>query len=141
MRGIFVKTNMSKTLPLTPTSCCGTTPAPRVRHAGELADVYRALADETRLRILALLRDGEVCVCHLQGSLRVPQPTISRHLAYLRKSGLVEARREGVWMHYRLATARSPVVAQVIDSALHALTHAESTVKDIARLKAELAVA
>ena len=112
-----------------------------VRNASELADVYRALADETRLRILSLLRDGEVCVCHLQGSLRLPQPTISRHLAYLRKAGLAEARREGVWMHYRLAPPRSPVVRQVLESALHAMTHAESTVKDIARLKQELASA
>ena len=134
---------MSKSLglPVIDATCCGAGPAPRVRHARELADVYRALADETRLRILALLCDGEVCVCHLQGSLRLPQPTISRHLAYLRKSRLVEARREGVWMHYRLTPPASPVVKQVIDSALHALTHAESTAKDAARLKQELAPA
>jgi ArsR family transcriptional regulator len=133
---------MSKTLlPVIGAPCCVSQPAPRLKHAGELAAVYRALADETRLRILALLGDGEVCVCHLQGSLRLPQPTISRHLAYLRRSRLVEARREGVWMHYRLATPASAVVRQVIDSALHALTHAESTVKDSARLKQELATA
>lgn len=133
---------MSRTLlPVIEAPCCVTTPAPRVKHASELAEVYRALADETRLRILALLRDGEVCVCHLQGSLRLPQPTISRHLAYLRKSRLVEARRDGVWMHYRLAAAESPVVKQVVESALHALTHAESTAKDSARLKQELAIA
>lgn len=131
----------STVLTLMETSCCAVSPAPRVKHAGELAGVYRALADETRLRILALLRDGEVCVCHLHGSLRLPQPTISRHLAYLRKSGLVEARRDGVWMHYRLAPPLSPVVRQVIESALHALTHAESTVADTARLKRELATA
>jgi len=122
-------------------ACCGTGPAPRVKHAGELAGVYRALADETRLRILALLSSGEVCVCHLHGSLRLPQPTISRHLAYLKKSGLVAARRDGVWMHYRLAAQSSPVVNQVVESALHALTHAESTVADTARLKRELATA
>jgi ArsR family transcriptional regulator len=133
---------MSRTiLPLIDAPCCVSRPAPRVKHAGELAEVYRALADETRLRILALLRDGEVCVCHLQGSLRLPQPTISRHLAYLRKSRLVEARREGVWMHYRLAPSDSPVVTQVVQSALHALTHADSTVRDSARLKQELATA
>jgi len=121
--------------------CCDTKPAPRVKHAGELAAVYRALADETRLRLLALLRDGEVCVCHLHGSLRLPQPTISRHLAYLRKSGLVAARRDGVWMHYSLAPQDSPVVDQVVRAALHALTHSESTVADTARLKRELATA
>jgi ArsR family transcriptional regulator len=130
---------MSKTpLPLIEAACCEIQPAPRVRHAGELAEVYRALADETRLRILALLRDGEVCVCHLQGSLRLPQPTISRHLAYLRKSRLVEARRDGVWMHYKLAKPDSSVVQQVIDSALHALTHADSTMKDAARLRQQV---
>lgn len=133
---------MSRTLlPVIEAPCCVASPPPRVKNAGELAAVYRALADETRLRILALLRDGEVCVCHLQGSLRLPQPTISRHLAYLRKSSLVESRRDGIWMHYRLAPASSPVVKQVVESALHALTHAESTAKDTARLKEELATA
>ena len=133
---------MSRTLPvIAEARCCVATPAPRVKNAGELATIYRALADETRLRILALLRDGEVCVCHLQGSLRLPQPTISRHLAYLRRSQLVEARREGIWMHYKLSSSGSPVVQQVIDSALHALTHTESTLRDSARLKQELATA
>ncbi len=135
---------MSKVLlPVTQAACCDTTPAPKVRHVRELADVYRALADETRLRILALLRDGggEVCVCHLQGSLRLPQPTISRHLAYLRKAGLAEARRDGVWMHYRLCSPDSAVVRQVVESALHAMTHADSTIADVARLKRELASA
>lgn len=130
---------MSKTvLPTLSVPCCGVTPAPRVRHARALADVYKALADETRLRLLALLRDGEVCVCDLHASLRLPQPTISRHLAYLRRAGLVEARRSGVWMHYRLA-ATSPVVKPVIDSALHALTHTDSTAADTARLERERA--
>jgi ArsR family transcriptional regulator, arsenate/arsenite/antimonite-responsive transcriptional repressor len=128
-------------LPVAAAACCVTKPAPTVRNASELADVYRALADETRLRILALLRDGEVCVCHLQGSLRLPQPTISRHLAYLRRTGLVVARRDGVWMHYGLASPASAVVKQIVESALHAMTHAESTVTDIARLKQELATA
>ena len=90
-------------------SCC-TIPAPKLKGTRELAIVFRALADETRLRILALLRDGEVCVCHIQGGLKLPQPTISRHLAYLRNAGLVAARREGIWMHYRLSETASPVV-------------------------------
>jgi ArsR family transcriptional regulator len=106
-----------------------------LRGATELANVFRALADETRLRILALLRDGEVCVCHIQGGLQLPQPTISRHLAYLRKSGLVEARREGIWMHYKLANSMSPVINAVLSAALHALTHAPSTDRDIARME------
>ena len=110
--------------------------------SGELRKQGRRLRlQEQPFRILALLRNGEVCVCHLQGSLRLPQPTISRHLAYLRKAGLAEARRDGVWMYYRLACPGSPVVKQVVESALHAMTHAESTVKDIARLEQELAMA
>jgi ArsR family transcriptional regulator, arsenate/arsenite/antimonite-responsive transcriptional repressor len=69
--------------------------------------VFRALSDRTRLRILNLLRGSEVCVCHLVAVLDVPQPTASRHLACLRKAGLVVARKEGLWSHYRLAPAKS----------------------------------
>jgi ArsR family transcriptional regulator len=67
--------------------------------------VLHAFADPVRLRLLNLLAssDGELCVCHLQQALRVPQPTVSRHLAYLRRCGLVQARRDGLWVHYRLA--------------------------------------
>ncbi len=125
----------------TASACCTTRPLPRLRGAGDLAAVYRALADETRLRVLALLGAGEVCVCHIQGGLRLPQPTISRHLAYLRKSGLVEARRQGVWMYYRLAEPDSPVVAQVLQAALHALSHAEGVATDAVRVRREQAAA
>jgi ArsR family transcriptional regulator len=69
--------------------------------------IFRALSDRTRLRILNLLQGGELCVCHLVAVLDVPQPTASRHLAYLRRAALVVARKEGLWMHYRLAPARS----------------------------------
>ena len=71
--------------------------------------MFRAFADPTRLRLLALLRtagregNGEVCVCDLVGVLGVPQPTASRHLAHLRAAGLVAARKDGAWCHYRLA--------------------------------------
>jgi ArsR family transcriptional regulator len=65
------------------------------------AKIFKALADETRLRILSLLLDGELCVCELIAALELPQSTISRHLAYLRKSGLVKDRRQGVRMYYR----------------------------------------
>lgn len=69
--------------------------------------VFRALSDRTRLRIMNLLRAGELCVCDIVAVLDVPQPTASRHLAYLKKAGLVVARREGQWMHYRLLPAAS----------------------------------
>src|SRR3954464_13119335 len=63
---------------------------------------FRALADRTRLRLLNLMGETEVCVCFFVEVLKVNQPKISRHLAYLRRAGVVEARREGKWMHYRV---------------------------------------
>jgi ArsR family transcriptional regulator len=119
-------------------SCCGAKPAPKIRDLEALTTVYAALADPTRLRILSLLGDGEICVCHIHASLDVPQPTASRHLAYLRKSGLVEARREGIWMHYRLAPLDNPVVAAVVRAALHALTHTDISARDERRLQVAL---
>ncbi|HTR43147.1 MAG TPA: metalloregulator ArsR/SmtB family transcription factor [Pseudomonadales bacterium] len=68
----------------------------------DLALFYAALSDPTRLRLLSLMRNREVCVCYLQGVLKTNQPKISRHLAYLKRAGLVEARRDGKWAHYRL---------------------------------------
>ena len=70
--------------------------------------IFRALSDRTRLRILNLLKGGEMCVCDLVDILEVPQPTASRHLSYLRKAGLVTARKAGHWNYYRLATNRRP---------------------------------
>lgn len=67
-----------------------------------LVRIYECLCDETRLRILNLLRDGELCVCHIQSVLSEPQVKVSKHLAYLRKRGLVAARREANWMIYGL---------------------------------------
>jgi ArsR family transcriptional regulator len=69
--------------------------------------LFRALSDKTRLRILHLLLGGELCVCDLVGVLGCPQPTASRHLAYLRKTGLVTARKEGVWCYYQLSPANT----------------------------------
>jgi len=71
---------------------------------GPLAQLYRALGDETRLRIVALLAHGELCVCHLEAALDLPQPTVSRQLGVLRHAGVVASRRKGTWIHYRLST-------------------------------------
>jgi ArsR family transcriptional regulator len=101
-----------------------------VRNLDELTRLFASLADPIRLRILALLNEGEICVCHLHESLRVPQPTASRHLAYLRRNGLVAARRDGIWMHYRIVPPQDPVVAAALDAALHALTHVDQTTRD-----------
>ena len=65
--------------------------------------VFKALSEEIRLRIMALLEEGELCVCDLMAVLGLPQSTVSRHLAYLRHAGLVEGERRGMWMYYRLA--------------------------------------
>src|ERR1041384_980046 len=96
----------------------------------QLESVFKALADKTRLRILALLGNNEVCVCHIHDSLGLPQPTVSRHLAYLRKSGLVDVRRDGVWMHYRVATTLDPVLQKVVRGAIDALLEVPTTGQD-----------
>lgn len=79
-----------------------------------LGRFFRALADETRLRLLNLLGSEEICVCYLVEVLATHQPKISRHLAYLRRAGIVAGRREGKWMHYRIVEPRDPNVARVL---------------------------
>lgn len=69
--------------------------------------MFRAFSDRTRLRVLNLLRAGELCVCDIVRVVAAPQPKVSRHLAYLRKAGLVTVRKEGLWMHYQLAPTRN----------------------------------
>lgn len=100
----------------------------------DLETMFKALADRTRLRILGLLSAGEICVCDIHGSLDLPQPTVSRHLAYLRKSGLVEWRKEGLWVHYKLATLPDPVMQAVLDAVDHALGHLDAQQRDRRRL-------
>lgn len=92
--------------------------------------VLKALADRTRLRILALLGNNEVCVCHIHDSLGLPQPTVSRHLAYLRRAGLVSVRRDGVWMHYQVSRSPDPAVQTVLDAAVGALSDAPTATGD-----------
>ena len=75
--------------------------------------LFKALADRTRLRLISLIGDSEVCVCFLVAILRTSQPKISRHLAYLRRAGIVAARREGKWMHYRLVEPPDPHAADI----------------------------
>lgn len=95
-----------------------------------LEQAFKALSDKTRLRILALLGRNEVCVCHIHDSLGLPQSTVSRHLAYLRRAGLVAVRRDGVWMHYRVSPALDPVVRHVVTAAVDALTQVPTTNED-----------
>lgn len=99
------------------------------------AELFAALADETRLRILNLIGDREVCVCYFVESLGASQPKVSRHLAYLRKVGLVEARREGKWMHYRIADLKSPQAQQIVREAIAWTNELPAARKDLSRFE------
>jgi ArsR family transcriptional regulator len=105
------------------------------RQLAEMENLFKALADATRLRILGLLLTGEVCVCDIHESLKIPQPKASRHLAYLRRTGLVETRREGLWIHYRLGKLADPVLAAIVDAVRHALTHVDAVTARWKRLR------
>ena len=97
--------------------------------------VLKALADPTRLRIVGLLRSGEVCVCHIYDSLRISQPKASRHLAYLRRAGVVQAEKRGLWVYYTLVTELTPSVRALLDAAVHCTTHLKTTAPDVQRLE------
>ncbi len=101
----------------------------KTRPVGTLEQLFQALGDDTRLRILGLLASGETCVCHIHGALGIPQPMASRHLAYLRRTGLVATRKDGLWVHYRLNVPTDAAVASVLGATIDALasTHGIST--------------
>jgi ArsR family transcriptional regulator, arsenate/arsenite/antimonite-responsive transcriptional repressor len=82
----------------------------------EMELLFRALADRTRLRLLNLMGEDEVCVCFFVEALNLTQPKISRHLAYLRRAKIVSARRDGKWMHYRVITPEDPHAAAVFQA-------------------------
>jgi DNA-binding transcriptional ArsR family regulator len=102
----------------------------------KLVQIYRCLCDETRLRILHLLKQGPLCVCHFQEILKLPQVAVSKHLAYLRRTEMVEARRHEQWMIYSLPA--SP--GQELDMQLRCLQDCVQTEPvfrdDLRRLKA-----
>ena len=98
--------------------------------------LLKALADPVRLRLVnLLLEDREVCVCHLHEALGLPQPTVSRHLAYLRKHGIVSGRKEGLWVYYRLARASSSLHRQLISCLNSSLPDIEELRRDRQRLE------
>lgn len=96
--------------------------------------LFRAFADRTRLRILHLLRGGERCVCDLVTVLEVPQPKASRHLAYLRRAGLVISRKEGLWSYYSLAPARDTFHEKLLDCLASCFREVPELAKDAKRL-------
>jgi ArsR family transcriptional regulator len=97
--------------------------------------VFAAFSDQTRLRILNILSSGETCVCDLMGVLGVPQAKVSRHLATLRKVGLVKARKQGLWHYYSLAPARSSLHAKLIECLGCCLSEVPELKRDLAKLK------
>ena len=96
--------------------------------------LFRALADRTRLRLLNLIADKEICVCYFVEILGMSQPKISRHLAYLRRAGVVAARRQGRWMHYRLLAPQDAVASAVLTETLAHLRQLPDMDADRARL-------
>src|SRR6202521_278625 len=107
---------------------------PRKEKPFPLDLLFRALADRTRLRLLNLIADKEICVCYFVEILGMSQPKISRHLAYLRRAGIVTARRDGKWMHYRLAIPRDAAAAAVLQETVKNLARKPEMQRDIARL-------
>ena len=96
---------------------------------------FQALGDKTRLRLLNLMGEREICVCYLVEILEQGQPKISRHLAYLRRAGMVAARREGKWMHYRIVTPPDAGAARVLRQTLDWLKEDGGMLADRARLE------
>jgi ArsR family transcriptional regulator len=104
------------------------------RAAFNMERFFQALGDNTRLRLLNLMRDREVCVCYFVEILGSPQPKISRHLAYLRSAGVVAARRDGKWMHYRIVMPPHIGAAQILKQTLGWLKEDKAMQSDRARL-------
>jgi ArsR family transcriptional regulator len=96
----------------------------------DLVTLFQALGDPTRLRLLNLMAAGEVCVCYFVEILDQAQPKISRHLAYLRRAGLVVARRDGKWMHYRIVVPSDPAQAAVLKTALDVIARDRGMQRD-----------
>jgi ArsR family transcriptional regulator, arsenate/arsenite/antimonite-responsive transcriptional repressor len=99
-----------------------------------VARLFKALADDDRVRIVALLTHGELCVCHIEAALAQSQPSVSRHLAMLRAAGVVESRRDGNWVYYRLAAQRDPDCRRQLRALASAFTKRETLRRDVARL-------
>lgn len=97
--------------------------------------LFGALADPTRFRILSLLQEGELCVCDVMSVLKEPQSKISRHLAFLRRSGLVEARKESLWMYYRMAQPESKTFQAVLEALRHARHDFDELKKDLGEFR------
>lgn len=112
-------------------------PAARDLRLITMEEAFKAFADPTRLRILGLLAGGEICVCNIHECLGIPQPSASRHLAYLRRKGLVVGRKEGLWVYYTLAPLKDAVMRVLMSAVTHCLCHCDSIARDRVRLQAK----
>jgi ArsR family transcriptional regulator len=108
---------------------------PRIKKTFPLDLLFRALADRTRLRLLNLIADKEICVCYFVEILGMSQPKISRHLAYLRRAGIVATRRQGRWMHYRLLAPGDAVASAILKETLAHLRQMPEMQGDLAKLE------
>ena len=99
-----------------------------------IEELFKALADRTRLRLINLMGDDEVCVCFFVEVLKLNQPKISRHLAYLRRAGVVASRRDGKWMHYRIVEPPDPRAANIFREVRASLANDTGMKRDRARL-------
>ncbi len=107
-------------------------------HLERLEKLFLGLGDKTRLRILNLIRGDEICVSHFTEVLGESQPKISRHLAYLRRVGIVSARREGTWMHYSIEWPADPHAADVLERLIRGLAEKPEMQREHDRLKKSL---
>ena len=105
-----------------------------VKKTYDIEVLFKALADRTRLRLIALIGGSEVCVCFFVAILKVSQPKISRHLAYMRRAGIVSARREGKWMHYRLTEPPDEHAARIFREVRAALSEHPEMQRDREKL-------
>lgn len=115
------------------------TPSLAAPVVSDLETLFSGFADPTRLRILNLLAAGELCVCDLVDILELPQPLVSRHLAYLRRTGLVEVTRESKYAHYRLAEPAHPVHRNLVNCVRSCFTGIKSLDRERARAEKRVA--
>lgn len=102
----------------------------------QMAALLKACADQTRLRLLHLLaQEGEVCVCHLVDVLGTNQPKVSRHLAYLKRAGLVSDRKDGLWVHYRLTESLNQHAVRLLECLNACCAEAPELQKDVSKLR------
>ena len=101
---------------------------------GPISTLFKALGDETRVRIVALLTHGELCVCHIQEALGLPQPTASRHLAILHRAGVVSKRRKGSWVYFDLARPDDVACKAQLKALCRSFAGVEALKRDVERL-------